>query len=196
MDFQLSRISQEYTNEKAHYKIENTITNKYIGSIIDIENVDGFAQTEKVSNISIANESFLNKDGWKNREELFMALTDEYLEELKKDGLIRNESKKRVYIRAEDGIIKAEIEGDETNNFTLSEEVLSKICADSNFDFEIDMNKGETRVRYGDKSIVQHHISNNSFNEGRIWRKLTGANTRSPFIFPKSIVKLRVPEHP
>jgi len=176
-------ITQKYINPQGKFEIEVNLYNDNLSNKLDIT-----PSIDYLTRIAVTSESCFSGDEWNNTQEVFMALNEGYLNQLKTEKLAPNNAKGRVWIRRAKHEIVATIEGLLGQpNLPLADDTLRRICQDSGFEFEFDAIAKVTRGTIDGISFNLHYARDSALSQDNTWRALTGSNSKNPFIFPVQV---------
>lgn len=147
---------------------------------------DSPVQSMHISSDSFYMENIVNMD----KQGVTISFKDEYLNMFKERNLIPPSARGFVQIIWNNGIPSAVIDT-EGEAFKLSDDVVKMLCAEAQIDFTVDLASGKTTGRVDDLSFDFTHVRHNALDEENIWKRLTGEETVSPFIFPIKVEQLQ-----
>jgi hypothetical protein len=180
-------LIQEYFDPKMKFDVKIALSDNYLTSHLNINN-----PTDKLSDITISSQSLLSKDEgkWKSSQIVFLNLTDEYLEELKKEKLVASNAKNTILIRrTDDGKITPTIKGDlDGPELLLPDDILKKIYDDTEFFSEFDKEGTMTLGTLKKMVFNVYHARNTAIDPEQTLKILTGAHPKEKFVFPVHFV--------
>ncbi|MFA5136413.1 MAG: hypothetical protein WC489_03380 [Patescibacteria group bacterium] len=119
----------------------------------------------------------------------------DYGRRLIEEGVFPEHATGRIVIHTMEGIdggritalVSQKLMLDRNPEVYLDEDQLERICRDLGLEFEIDMQRGETRGSIGGYTFTVGHVDMDLLDTDRVWKCLTGDNPGSPYLMPVQV---------
>ena len=181
IDFVPNHLSQEYDKPNEEYTIVNNIYEKDLLNQICI-----YHENDYIKYISAVSKSENNSSP---NQTVFLALNSNYLNELILTNQLPKNSGQKIRINQMQDNLTIKISDSQSNlNAALDENVLLKILSDAQLDLRFDTANNTTQIKSRGSQFTIHNVSSVNLDADTIWKTLTGANPKNPFIFPVDIV--------